>query len=79
MPLTASALLGKKSIISLELFCYLFPHVNVSYVNSLLQFASNLCHYEIVNSSHSIDENNEYAQSCLDAVMEAVWKDDEHD
>jgi hypothetical protein len=24
------------------------------------------------------DENNEYAQSCLDAVMEAVWKDDDH-
>ena len=30
-------------------------------------------------SSHSTDENNEYAQSCLDAVMEAVWKDDDHD
>ncbi len=26
-----------------------------------------------------MDENNEYAQSCLDAVMEAVWKDDDHD
>jgi hypothetical protein len=25
-----------------------------------------------------MDENNEYAQSCLDAVMEAVWKDDHH-
>jgi hypothetical protein len=25
------------------------------------------------------DENNEYAQSCLDAVIEAVWKDDEND
>jgi hypothetical protein len=25
------------------------------------------------------DENNEYAQSCLDAVMETVWKDDDHD
>jgi hypothetical protein len=25
-----------------------------------------------------MDENNEYAQSCLDAVMEAVWKDDDH-
>jgi hypothetical protein len=24
------------------------------------------------------DENNEYTQSCLDAVMEAVWKDDDH-
>ncbi len=25
-----------------------------------------------------MDENNEYAQSCLDAVMEAVWKDYDH-
>ncbi len=25
-----------------------------------------------------MDEKNEYAQSCLDAVMEAVWKDDDH-
>ncbi len=25
-----------------------------------------------------MDENNEYAQSCLDAVMEAVGKDDDH-
>jgi hypothetical protein len=25
-----------------------------------------------------MDENNEHAQSCLDAVMEAVWKDDDH-
>ncbi len=26
-----------------------------------------------------MDENNEYAQSCLDAVMEAVQKNDDHD
>jgi hypothetical protein len=26
-----------------------------------------------------MDENNEHAQSCLDAVTEAVWKDDDHD
>jgi hypothetical protein len=26
----------------------------------------------------SVDDNNEYAQSCLDAVMAAVSKDDEH-
>ncbi len=26
-----------------------------------------------------MDENNEYAHSCLDAVMEAVWKNDGHD
>jgi hypothetical protein len=79
MPLMASALLGNKSIISSEIFCYIFPHANVSYVNSLLQSDSNLCHDECVNSSRSMDENNEYAQSCLDAVMEAVWKDDDHD
>jgi hypothetical protein len=30
MPLMAPALLGNKSIISLELFCYVFPHANVS-------------------------------------------------
>ena len=39
----------------------------------------NLCHGECAKSSHTTDENNEYAQSCLDAVMEAVWKDDDHD
>ncbi len=31
------------------------------------------------NNESSIDENNEYAQSGLDAVMNAVWKDDDHD
>jgi hypothetical protein len=72
-PLMASALLGNKSVISLELFCYVSPHANVSYVNSLLQFDSNLCNNESVKTSCSIDENNEYAQSCLDAVMEAVF------
>ena len=25
-----------------------------------------------------MDDINEYAQSCLDAVKEAVWKDDDH-
>ena len=39
----------------------------------------NLCHGECAKSSHSTDENTQYAQSCLDAVMEAVWKDDDHD
>ncbi len=39
----------------------------------------NLCNGECAKSSHLMDENNEYAQSCLDAVMEAVWKDDDHD
>jgi hypothetical protein len=46
MPLIASALLGNKSIISSELSHYVFPHANVSYVNSLLQFDSNLCNDE---------------------------------
>jgi hypothetical protein len=72
MPLMASTLLGNKSIVSSELFCYIFPCANVSYVNSLLESDSNLCHDEHVKSSHFMDENNEYAQSCLDAVMEAV-------
>ncbi len=35
MPLMASPLLGNKSIISSELFRYVFPHANVFYVNSL--------------------------------------------
>ncbi len=26
-----------------------------------------------------MDEKNEHVHSCLDAVMEAVWKDDNHD
>ncbi len=79
MPLMASALLGNKSIISSELFRYIFPHVNVSYVNSLLESDSNLCYNKCVKSSHSTDEDNEYSQSCLDAVMETVWKDDDQD
>ncbi len=79
MLLMASALLGNKSIVSSELFRYVFPHANVFYLNSLLESDSNLCHGECAKSSHLINEDNEYAQSCLDAVMEAVWKDDDHD
>jgi hypothetical protein len=78
MLLMASALLGNKSIVSSKLFRYVFPHANVSYVNWMIKSDSNLCHDECATSSHSMDENNEYAQSCLDAVMEAVWKDDDH-
>ncbi len=74
----ASALVGNKSIISSELFCYIFPHANISCVKSLIDSDSNFCHGECAKSSHSTDKNNEYAQSCLDAVMEAVWKDDDH-
>jgi hypothetical protein len=36
MPLMASALLGNKSVVSSELFRYVFLHANVSYVNSLI-------------------------------------------
>ncbi len=78
MPLMASALLGNQSIVSSGLFRYIFPHANVSYVNSLIESDSNLCHGECAKSSHLTDENNEYAQSCLDAVTETVWKDDDH-
>jgi hypothetical protein len=76
MPLMASTLLGNKSIASSELFRYVFPHANGSYMNSLIKSDSNLCHDECAESSRLMDENNEYAQSCLDA--EAVWKDDDH-
>ncbi len=31
------------SIVSSELFRYVFPHANVSYLNSLLESDSNLC------------------------------------
>ncbi len=74
-----SALLSNKSIVSSELFSYVFPHANVSYMKSLLESDSNLCHGECAKSSHSMSENNEYAHSCLDTVMQAVWKDDDHD
>jgi hypothetical protein len=77
MPLMASALLGNRSIISSELYRYVFPHANVSYVNSLLPSRSDLSNEQNKPTS-SVDDNNEYAQSCLDAVMAAVSKDDEH-
>jgi hypothetical protein len=35
MPLMSSALLGNKSIFTSDFFCYVFPHANISYVNSL--------------------------------------------
>jgi hypothetical protein len=37
MPLMAFALLGNTLIISSELFCYVFPHANDSYMNSLIK------------------------------------------
>jgi hypothetical protein len=78
MLLMASALLGNKPIVSSKLFQYVVPHANVSYVNSLLESDANFYHGECAKSSHLMDENNEYSQSCLDAVMEAVWKEDDH-
>ncbi len=77
MPLMASALLGNRSIISSELYCYVFLHANVSCVNSLLPSRSDLSNEQNKPTS-SVDDNNEYAQSCLDAVMAAVSKDDKH-
>jgi hypothetical protein len=50
MPLMVSALLGNKSIVSSELFRYVFSHANVSYVNSLLECDSN--RDECARSSH---------------------------
>jgi hypothetical protein len=79
MPLMTSALLGKKSIVSSELFRCVFPHANVSYMDSLTDSHSNLCHGECSESSNLNGESNEYAQTFLDAVMDAVWKDDDHD
>ena len=79
MLLMASALLGNKSIVSSELFHYVFPYANVSYIDSLMDSHPNLCHGECAESSYLNDKSNEYAQTCLDAVMDAVWKDDDHD
>jgi hypothetical protein len=78
MSLMALALLGNKSIVSSKLFCYVFPHANVSYIDSLMNSHPNLCHGECAESSYLNGESNEYAQTCLDAVMDAVWKDDDH-
>jgi hypothetical protein len=79
MPLMALALLGNRSIISSELYRYVFLHANVSYVNSLLPLHSDLSNANEQNKPiSSVDNNNEYAQFFLDAVMEAVSKDDEH-
>ncbi len=77
MPLMSSALLGNKSIFTSEFFCYVFPHANVSYVNSL--YTTNLDSKTDQNEhTCNVDDNDEYAQSSLDAVMAAVSKDDEH-
>jgi len=77
MPLMASAPFGNKSIISSEIFRYVFLHANVSYVDALYSSDSNLNN----NSSEAIsneNDTNEYAHSCLNAVMAAFSKDDEH-
>jgi len=60
-----------------EIFRYVFPHANVSYVDALYSSDSNLN----IDSSEAISnehDTNEYAYSCLDAVMAAFSKDDEH-
>jgi hypothetical protein len=69
--------LGNKSIVSSELFPYVFPHANVSYIDSLMDSHQNLCHDKCAENSNWNCESNEYAQTCLDAVMDAVWKDDD--
>jgi hypothetical protein len=71
----ALAILGNSSTISLEIYRYVFLHANVSYVNLLLPSHSDLSNEQNKPTS-SIDDNNEYAQSCLDASMAAVSKDD---
>jgi hypothetical protein len=71
MPLMALTLLGNRSIISSKLYRYVFPHANVSYVDSLLPSRSDFS-YEQNKPTSSVDDNNEYAQSCLDGVMVAV-------
>jgi hypothetical protein len=69
----ALALLGNRSIISLELFRYIFPHANVSYNNSRLSSKTDF------SDDTSFDKNsNEYVQSCLDAIMAAISKDEDH-
>ena len=69
--LMASDLLGNRSIVSSELFRYIFPHANVSFNDSMSPSKINLSDDAIQRIS--FDQNsNEYAQSCLDAVMAAV-------
>ena len=79
MPLMALALLGENIIVASELFRYIFPHANVSYVDSLLPSKSNSSN----DTSHdpiSFDkDDNEYAQSCLDAIMAGVSKNEVQD
>jgi hypothetical protein len=55
------------------------PHANVSYMDSLMDSHPHLCHGECAESSYLKGESYEYARTCLDAVMDAVWKDDDHD
>jgi hypothetical protein len=71
MPLMALALLGNRFIISSELYRYVFPHANISYVNSLLPSHSDLS--KILQLMATIIRT-----ILLDAVMEAVSKDDKH-
>ena len=55
----------------------MFLHANVFYVNALYCSDSNF-NNNSSKSTSSQNDTNEYAYSCLDEVMAAVSKDDEH-
>ncbi len=52
----------KQTIVSSEIFRYVFPHANVSYVDELYGFDSNL-KYNLSESTSSKNDTNEYAHS----------------
>jgi hypothetical protein len=68
----ALALLGNKSIITSELFRYIFPHANVSYVDSLLPSKSDSPDETSHDPIFFDKDNNDYTQSCLDAIMAVI-------
>ncbi len=65
------------NIISSDIDRYVFPHANVTYVNSYCYSNLNL-NNNSNESTSTKNDTNEYAHSCLDAVKVAVAKDDEH-
>jgi hypothetical protein len=74
MPLMASALLGNRSIISLDLYRYVFPHANVSYVNSLLPSQSDLSNEQNKPTSSVDDTMNTHNHP---ALMQSLWQSPE--
>jgi hypothetical protein len=62
MSLMALALFGNKSIVSSEIFRYVFPHANVSYVDEMYGLDSNL-NYNSSKSTSIKNDTNEYAHS----------------